>query len=339
MKEKYFVHDAPFTLESGAVLPGFRLAYCEYGEDRVGAKPIIWVCHALTANAQVHDWWPGLFGEGKLLDPQRYRIICANMLGSCYGSTYALSPNPHTLDPWYHDFPLLTNRDNARAFDLLRESLGIEKVHLLIGGSMGGQQCLEWAILQPSVFEQLIPMATNARHSPWGIAFNESQRMAIAADQTWGDANPAAGRAGLAAARSIALLSYRGYLTYEDSQTESETDPRLEGYRATTYQQYQGQKLVKRFDAFAYWTLSKAMDNHHVGRDRGGLDAALKQIRARTLAIGVNTDLLFPVQEQRLIAEKIPQAQYVEVDSRYGHDGFLIEVEQLTHLIGEFLKK
>lgn len=337
MTEKLFSYDAPFLLESGTSLPGFQVSYCEYGADAHAAKPVIWVCHALTANAQVHDWWPGLFGSGKLLDPARYRIICANMLGSCYGSTHALSMRPGTAEPWYHDFPLLTNRDIVSAFDILRQYLEIDQVYMLIGGSMGGQQCIEWAIQQPTAFERLVPMATNARHSPWGIAFNESQRMAIAADQSWLERHPAAGKKGLAAARSIALLSYRGYNTYADSQMEDALDTKLEGYRATTYQQYQGDKLVRRFNAFAYWTLSQAMDNHHVGRGRGGLALALAQITARTLVLGVNSDLLFPVEEQRLLAEKIPHAQYAEVMSRYGHDGFLIETEQLEQYIAPFL--
>ena len=263
---------------------------------------IIWVCHALTANADVADWWPGMVGSGALFDTDRYFIICANMLGSCYGSTNALSLNPRTQAPYFHDFPLLTNRDIVRAFDLLREDLAIEKIRMVIGGSLGGQQCLEWAIMQPEVFDKLVPIATNARHSPWGIAFNESQRMAIAADASWQENHPEAGLEGMRAARAIALLSYRNYDTYWNTQLEPNLEE-YQDYRASSYQQYQGDKLKKRFHAFAYWTLSKAMDSQNLGRGRGSLEDALSQIEAETLVVGLPTDWLFPIEEQRFPAD------------------------------------
>jgi len=199
-----------------------------------------------------------------------------------------------------------------------------------------GKQLLEFSIQAPERFEKIVPIATNAHHSPWGIAFNESQRMAIQADESWENNHPEAGLKGMEAARSIALLSYRNYTTYLETQLEPDAD-KLEHFRATTYQQYQGQKLRKRFDAFAYWTLSKAMDSQHVGRGRGGLESALAQIQAQTLVIGVDTDLLFPVEEQRFLAEHIPGAAYVEIQSRYGHDGFLIETDQLEQILRPFL--
>ena len=330
-----FHYPEAFPLECGAVLPGFQLAYQTVGHPTTDPSRIIWVCHALTANADVASWWPDMVGPGLLFDPAEHFLICANMPGSCYGSTHALSPHPQTGAPWYHDFPLLTNRDIVRAFDLLREHLGIRRIRCLIGGSLGGQQALEWAIMRPEVFAELIPIATNARHSAWGIAFNEAQRLAIQADPTWRERRPDAGLAGLRAARAVALLSYRGYTAYVETQTEPDDD-RLDGFRATTYQQYQGDKLVARFNAFSYWTLSQAMDSHHVGRGRGSIAQALARIQARTLVIGVDTDLLFPVAEQQLLAQLIPDAQYLEIQAPSGHDGFLIETGQISRAIRAF---
>ncbi|RMG69984.1 MAG: homoserine O-acetyltransferase [Bacteroidetes bacterium] len=330
-----FSYPEAFELESGAVLPGFDIAYRTYGTPTQDPDRVIWVCHALTANAEVADWWPHMVGRDLIFDPRHHFIVCANMLGSCYGSTHALSLHPETGAPWYHDFPLLTNRDIVRAFDLLRQHLGLDRIRTLIGGSLGGQQVLEWALLQPDVFAEIIPIATNARHSAWGIAFNESQRLAIQADPTWHQDRPDAGLIGLKAARSIALLSYRGYRAYTETQTDPESD-RLEAFRATTYQQYQGEKLVSRFNAYAYWTLSKAMDSHHLGRGRGSVETALAQIKARTLVIGVDTDGLFPVEEQQLLARHIPRARYHEIQSPSGHDGFLIETGQISEAIRAF---
>ncbi len=326
-----------FPLESGASLPGFRLSYETGGSLNAQRDNVIWVCHALTGNAHAPDWWPGLFGEGEVFDENAYFWVCANMLGSCYGSTYALSTNPETGEPWYHDFPLVTHCDIVRAFDLLREHLNISQVFLLTGGSTGGQHVLEWAILRPDVFKHIVPIATNAWHSPWGIAYNESQRMAIAADSTWVSRDSKAGLAGMRAARAIALLSYRSYETYQISQSESE-EAVFDDFRAASYQRYQGLKLEKRFDAFAYWTLSKAMDSHHVGRGRGGAIAALGLIRAKTLVIGVRSDQLFPIHEQEYLSKYIPGSSLRVIESPYGHDGFLIEFRQLSGFISEFLQ-
>lgn len=331
-----FRYPFSYPLESGKQLPGFTLAYHTYGQLNARQDNVIWICHALTANSDPADWWEGLVGHSKLLDPEQYFIVCANMLGSCYGSTYALSPHPETNAPWFHDFPILTNRDIAGAFDLLCQHLGIDKIHLGIGGSLGGQQLLEWAVMIPHRFQKIVPLATNARHSPWGIAFNESQRMAIQADHTWCNKDPEAGMTGLGAARSIALLSYRGYDAYQLTQLDQSSDL-LEGYRATTYQQYQGQKLVNRFDAFAYWTLSKAMDSQHLGRGRGSAEEALSDIRAEALVIAVDSDILFPPSEQQFIADHIPGARYHEISSHFGHDGFLIEVEAIQKILEPFL--
>ncbi|MEM7370695.1 MAG: homoserine O-acetyltransferase [Bacteroidota bacterium] len=324
-----------FLLESGESLPEFTLAYQTWGNLNADKSNVIWVCHALTANAAVDDWWPNMLGKDLLLDPEKHFIICANMLGSCYGSTHALSQNPATGSPYFHQFPLLTNRDIVRAFDLLRQSLGINRIHSIMGGSLGGQQVLEWAIMNPDLFDNIIPIATNAQHSPWGVAFNESQRLAIQADHSWKENSPLAGQAGLKAARSVALLSYRNYQTY--SSTQQETDHQtIEDFRASSYQRYQGDKLVKRFNAFSYWTLSKAMDSQNVARSRNSVQEALSLIQANCLVIGVGSDVLFPIQEQQLLHQLIPHSHFFEVQSSYGHDGFLIETDQISQAVQQF---
>lgn len=339
-----FHYPVEFQLESGAKLPGFQLKYTTLGQLNKERDNVVWVCHALTGSSDFADWWHGLFSEGSHgghvgpFDPNKYFIICANSLGGCYGSTGPLSINPITGTAWFHDFPLITNRDIVQAFDRLRENLGITKVHSLIGGSLGGQQVLEWAIQKPEVFERIIPVACNAVHSPWGIAFNEAQRMSIAADRTWTEKDARAGSEGMKAARAIGMLSFRSYDIYNKNQPEVASE-KLEGYRAASYQNYQGAKLANRFNAFSYWTLLNAMDSHHVGRGRGTGSAAeaLSTIKAKALIIGVNSDILFPVSEQKFIADNIPGAHYVEIDSLYGHDGFLVEFEQFRENIRKFL--
>lgn len=333
-----FEYKEAFQLESGEQLPGFNLNYTTYGNLNAEKNNIIWVCHALTANADFTEWWPGLCGEKKLFDPSKYFVICANMIGGCYGSTGPLSENPLTGSPYFHSFPHLTNRDIVNAFDALRTSLEITKIHTIIGGSMGGQQALEWVIKCADVFENLIIVASNAKHSPWGIAFNESQRQAIAMDLTWKLNTEKAGLKGMKVARSIAMLSYRHYATYLATQEEA-TDEKIDNFKAATYQHHQGEKLANRFNAFSYWTLSKAMDSHNIGRNKGGILNALKQIKTRSLFISIANDQLFPVNEQKFLADNVGDSQFEIINSTYGHDGFLIEVEQLNEVIQNFYKQ
>ncbi len=330
-----FHHNQEFELEAGGTLPGFQLKYTTLGQLNHDRSNVVWVIHALTGNSDVTSWWPGLFESGGPFDPKSYFIICANTLGGCYGSTGALSLNPVTRKPFFHDFPLLTNRDIVKSFDLLRCSLGLGKVHTVIGSSLGGQQALEWSIQEPKVFNHLILIATNAKHSPWGIAFNEAQRLAIEADSTWKENDERAGTEGLKAARAIAMLSYRSIEGFEERQSEK-TAEKIDDFRAASYQRYQGHKLAARFNAFTYWTLSKAMDSHNIGRSRAGIGAALKQVQAKTLVVGIETDLLFPVAEQRLLASGISKATLEIIHSLYGHDGFLVEFDQLKVIVAKF---
>ena len=335
MKNNLFTYNQSIKLESGETLPELKIAYSTLGQLNAAKDNVIWVCHALTANSEVPLWWDGLIGEGKFYNPAEHFIVCANVIGSCYGSSGPLEINPATNKPYYLSFPLFTIRDMVTAHELLRAHLGIQSIHTCIGGSLGGQQAMEWAIEKPELIQNLVLLATNAVHSPWGIAFNESQRMAIAADPTWRNESPDAGQLGMKAARAIALLSYRNYNTYEYSQSETDTN-KADHFKASSYQNYQGEKLVKRFNCHSYWYLSKAMDGHNVGRNRGGVQKALGLIKSKTLVIGIKTDILFPVTEQVTLAENIHAAIYNQIDSIFGHDGFLIETAQITESINNF---
>lgn len=327
---------APFPLESGQSLSNLEIAYCTYGTYRPEKNNVVWICHALTANADVLQWWGGLVGSGKLFDPDRHYIVCANMLGSCYGTSGPASICPETGKPYGRDFPLVSIRDMVRCHELLRIHLGVERVGMLIGGSMGGQQALEWMAMRPNLFDRAVVLAANARHSPWGIAFNEAQRMAMLADPTIDEGGADAGKAGLEAARAIAMLSYRNYRAYQATQSEKTTE-KLDDFLAGSYQRYQGHKLQLRFDAWSYFTLSKAMDSHNIGRNRENLEEALKSITTKTLVIGIDSDVLFPVDEQAFLARRLPNAHLEVIGSLYGHDGFLIEHEAIAKLVAPFL--
>jgi homoserine O-acetyltransferase len=336
MSQEILHYPQPFLLECGKTLPQLQITYHTYGTYNPEKNNVIWVCHALTANADVFDWWKGLFGPNYLFNPDDYFIVCANILGSCYGTTGPLSENPETDAAYFQLFPDISIRDMVAAHEILRQHLGILKIHSLIGGSLGGQQALEWAIQCPDLIENLLIVATNAYHSPWGIAFNEAQRMAIRADETYYLNVPEGGRKGLKAARAVALLSYRTYHTYGKTQGETDLN-KTDNFKASSYQNYQGDKLVNRFNAYSYVSLSKSMDSHNVGRNRNSIENALQQIKAKTLVVGISSDLLFPPQEQKYLTEHIPGAVYHEIDSFYGHDGFLIETEKLTQLVETFL--
>jgi len=335
--DSIFHFASEFPLESGGSLPGFQLKYTTLGQLNKERNNVVWICHALTGSSDFTDWWKELFTEGTPFDPRDHFIICANALGGCYGSTGPLSLNPKTGKAFFHSFPSITNRDIVNAFDLLRENLGIKKIHTLMGGSLGGQQVLEWAIIQPEMFDRIIPIATNAFHSPWAIAINEAQRMAIEADGSWKENDARAGSEGMKAARAMAMISFRTYATYKQTQTEKSLNT-LDNFRASSYQRYQGQKLSNRFNAFTYWVLTKAMDSHNVGRERISIDQALKIIKAKTLVIGIDSDLLFPIEEQKYLAQQIKGAQFATLTSAHGHDGFLVEFDQFKSIVRNFLK-
>jgi len=333
---QYLKYNREFLLENGLSLPEVEIAYTTYGTLNKEQNNVVWICHAFTANSDPVDWWPGMIGEGKFFNPEQHFIVCANILGSCYGSTGPLSINPKTGEPYYRTFPQVTVRDQVNAHEILREHLGIHKIFVVLGCSIGGHQALEWTISNPDLFEHAIYVATNAVNTPWVAAFNESQRLAILADPTYFADRPDGGSNGLKAARSIALLSYRNRNAYNKTQSE-ETDDKLDNYHASSYQDYQGDKLVKRFNAYSYFILSKALDSHNVGRGRGGYEKALARIKAKSLIISIDTDLLFTSEDQQLIHDHLPNSELVTLESFYGHDGFLLEFEKQNKIYHKFL--
>lgn len=346
MAQLIYNHPEPFELELGGRLDNLQIAYHTYGQLNEARDNAIWVCHALTANSDVADWWPHTVAKDGFLDPERYFVVCANILGSCYGTTGPMSVNPATGQSYYGEFPRLTMRDLARAHRLLADRLGLNKIHALIGASVGGFQALEWCSLEPQRFHDMVLIGTAPKASPWNIAINETQRMAIRADGTYGQPRPDAGAAGLGAARALGLLTYRGpegyNLTQQDHPDQPCALPGLPEYhRACTYQQHQGRKLTDRFDAYSYMTILDTFDTHDIGRDRGGIEPALRSISdagVRTCVVGLSTDLVFTPAEMKELAAMIPGSEYHEISSPFGHDGFLVEHGQLNAILKPFLK-
>lgn len=334
---KKYQYNGSFALENGKALANLEIAYHTYGSMNEAKDNIVWVCHALTANSDAADWWPGIVGEGFVLNPDKYFIVCANIIGSCYGSTGPLSINPATGKPYYSSFPSITIRDMVKAHILLREHLGIDSIRLLVGGSMGGYQALEWAVMEKDRIQNLFLAATSPSESAWGVAVHTAQRLAIEADYTWEEHRADAGAKGLKAARAIGMLTYRNYGIFQDKQTDADPE-KIDNFKASAYLNYQGDKLVKRFNAYSYWLLTKAMDSHHLARGRGGdLIKVVSEINLPTLIVGISSDILCPIDEQKFMASHMPDAMLVEIDSAYGHDGFMVETKKITAPLSGFL--
>ena len=327
----------PLKLERGEELSGLEIGYHTYGKLNKAKDNVVWVFHALTANSDCLDWWGDLLNEKKFLSPEKYFIVCANILGSPYGTTSPLSVNPETKKPYYSDFPLITIRDMVACHKLLQKELGIQKITIGIGGSMGGFQTYEWAVQEPELFDKLILIGTAPKESPWRIAIHASQRLAIEADPTWKDESVTAGAHGVATSRAIGMLTYRNHKIFEKTQLDEEE--KVDDFKSDSYVRYQGEKLVKRdFQGYLLWMLTKALDSHDLGRDRGGLKKALSQIKADVLQIAIKSDVLFPLDEQRRVSTHTPNVTFRAIDSLYGHDGFLTESKEINSLIKEFLK-
>ncbi len=331
MGAHFFTYPQPLLLESGQTIPTVDIVYHTYGTLNADASNVIWFCHALTANSDVLDWWNSLCGEGKIVDPAHYFIVCANFIGSCYGSSGPLSINFETNTPYYSCFPQITIRDMVKMHIALRKQLGLKKIHAIIGGSMGGYQALEWVLAEPAIFDKMILAATAAQESAWGIAIHTAQRLAIETDLSWKELHPLAGASGLKVARAIGMLTYRNYDSFVKTQTDEEL--KLDNFKASSYINYQGEKLAKRFNAYSYWILTKAMDSHNIARNRGTLQNVLKSIQPETLIIGISSDHLCPVAEQKMLAQHIPNSKFVEINSPYGHDGFLIEGKMIGEIV------
>ncbi|MGE5520443.1 MAG: homoserine O-acetyltransferase MetX [Candidatus Dadabacteria bacterium] len=336
---KLFQHNQPFLLENGFELPKIEIAYSTYGSLNDDHSNVIWICHALTANSDAASWWPGMIGENCLFDTNKYFIVCANILGSCYGTTGPLSIDPNTGEPYYNNFPLVTIRDMVKAHILLKEYLGIRKIDLLAGGSMGGYQVLEWAVMEPDVIQKLFLISTSAKETAWGIAIHSAQRLAIEADGTWNTKSRYAGANGLKAARAFGMITYRSYESYVLTQTDPDEN-KLDHYKASSYIHYQGEKLVRRFNAYSYWYLTKSMDNHNLARHRAAtVEDVLGMITQPSILIGIRSDLLCPPHEQHFLAHHMTNTTVFEIDSLYGHDGFLVETREIANHVAAWMQK
>lgn len=335
-KVKIFHYPHPFTLESGEVLPELRVAYHTYGKLNADRSNAVWVMHALTANSDVADWWPHTVEKGKFLDPEHWYTVCANVLGSCYGTTGPTTPLPPDDKPLYNDFPLVTVRDMVEVHKLLAEHLGITQIDTIIGSSLGGFQALEWLVSQPDIARNAVLCATDYQCRPWLAAINKAMYMAIEADSTYGDPHPGAGRKGLEAARAIALLSYRSHSGYDATQADPPQRPDPFTRRVHSYQAYQGKKLADRFDVYSYERMCRSSDTHDISRGRGSFAEALSRIKARCLVVAVTSDILFPPSYHEEMAALIPNVTRGMIQSEFAHDGFLIEHEQLNRLISDF---
>ncbi|NTW49806.1 MAG: homoserine O-acetyltransferase [Chlorobiales bacterium] len=336
-KTRYHKFAKPLELDLGGTLPEFRVAYRTWGSLNKSGDNAIMICHALTGSADAYTWWRPLFGQGRTFDPTKYFIICSNVLGSCYGTTGPTSINPMTGRAYGPDFPLITVRDMVKAQYELSKVFGIQKFKMVVGGSLGGMQVLEWAAMYPEMVEAFVPIATTGRHSAWCIGLSECQRQSIYADPNWQngyyrqDQSP---KAGLAAARMLAMCTYRSRASLE--ARFSRTVKADSQFNIQSYLQYQGEKLVERFDANTYVTLTKAMDQQDIARGRGEFYDVLGQIKQSALVVAINSDVLYPQEEQEELARFMPNARLDYLYSPHGHDAFLIEMEALDRKIIAF---
>ncbi|MBD2075233.1 homoserine O-acetyltransferase [Phormidium sp. FACHB-592] len=337
---QYYTLTEPFCLESGVVLMAVQIAYRTWGQLNAKRDNAILVCHALTGGADADDWWAPLFGADQTFDPQTDFILCSNVLGSCYGTTGATSFNPATDKPYGAAFPSITIRDMVQLQAVLLQALSVNQIKFVIGGSMGGMQALEWALLYPDWVKAIALIGVSGKHSAWCIGISEAQRQAIYADPNWQGGRylpDQAPNAGLAAARMMAMLTYRSWASFEAKFSRQQQDDSFDRpYKIVHYLRHQGQKLVERFDANTYITLTHAMDTHDVARGRGDYTTVLSRVQQPALVVAIDSDMLYPPVEQQALATHLPNAQFTWLHSPHGHDAFLIDMEALNQLIINF---
>lgn len=318
----------PFDLENGGSITKPVIAYHSYGTLNAQKDNVILICHALTANSDADDWWHSLFGRNDIFDWDKYFIICANNLGSPYGTSSPKQINPETGERVGMDFPFFTIRDTAKLHIKLLEHFEIQKIKLLIGGSCGGNICQEIAYELGNRVQNMVLLCCSSRESPWVIAIHESQRIALHSDKSLYDKKEKAGEEGLRACRAVAMPFYRTSVSFKLRQQDLDLD-KLRDFRAVSYIKYQSDKFVNRFDAQCYYHLLNALDTHNIGRGRGSIEKALAAIKANTVVIGFDSDILIPKIEQQFIAKHIPNAEYMEIKTLFGHDAFLIEIDDI----------
>ena len=353
-----FAQDNDFATEGGKTLSPVTLAYETYGSLNTDKSNAVLVLHALTGDAHaagLHPgdkhpgWWDNMIGPGRAFDTEKYFIICSNVLGGCRGSTGPSSVNPTTGKPYALDFPLVTVGDMVNAQRHLVDYLGIDRLLSVAGGSMGGMQALQWVVSYPERVRSVIPIATTATHSPQQIAFNEVGRQAIMADPNWNEGNyygkelPAKG---LSVARMLGHITYMSDLSmsekfgrrFRNGHSGFSFDPDFE---VEGYLQYRGDNFIKRFDPNSYLYITKAIDYFDLGNGKG-LQEVLRGVNARFLVIAFKSDWLYPAHQTQETARACKRAGvkaiYAELNSTWGHDAFLIEVEEQAHLIRHFLK-
>jgi homoserine O-acetyltransferase/O-succinyltransferase len=359
-----FPAERPFALEGGGLLRGVTLAYETWGELAPARDNAVLVCHALTGDSHAAGgmieghpapgWWNGVIGPGEAIDTDRWFVVCVNVLGGCQGTTGPASPHPDDGRPWASRFPVVSVRDMVRTQAVVADHLGVERWALVAGGSMGGMQVLEWGAMYPERVGALLPIATAAAASAQQIGWWSSGRRAIRIDPRWrgGDYYDAADgdgpHEGLATARMVSMMTFRSDDVFSSRFGREVVEP-VEGFslwqrfQVERYLEYQGDKLVRRFDANSYLLLTKAMDLHDLARGRGGMDAAFGRVQAPLVSVGVRSDILYPPHQSREIVELATavglQAEYRELDSPHGHDAFLIETDQLGVIIRELLAR
>ena len=363
-------HD-PLQLELGGQLEQVAVSFETYGQLNAKASNAILICHALTGSAhaagshqreQVPGWWDPLIGPDKPIDTNRFFVICSNVLGGCYGSTGPASIDPASGKAYGINFPRYTIRDMVHVQKRLADKLGIDRFAAVIGGSMGGMQVLEWAAMYPDSVGAMVPIAIGAQHSAWAIGLNEVARRAIMADPEWRSGHYQLSEqpeTGLGLARAIAMLSYRSFDSLQakfgrDRLSDRSVDPMLPdpempaptsrralemSFEIASYLNYQGVKLVERFDANTYIHLTYAMDDYDIGEGRGGLAKVLAGMRMKTLVMGIPSDVLYPEAEQLQLVEHLPNASYARIVSPHGHDAFLIEYPQMAARLRRFLNE
>jgi homoserine O-acetyltransferase len=330
MKRQTLHIKTPFELELGNVLPEVKITYSTAGQLNETKDNVVWVFHALTANDNPFDWWSGLVGKEDYFNPSSHFIICANVLGGCNGTT---GPHSAHLSPAQTglNFPKITVKDIVRLHEKLAQHLDIQGVKFAIGGSFGGYQAFEFSLGSVAV-ENLVVIASATTETPWNIAIHETQRMAILNDASLTDSS--GGTRGLEVARGVGLLTYRTPQAYIKTQPRDKNQ--TAGFKASSYINYQGSKLSKRFSAHAYLTLIDCLDTHDLARGHASLEAALKKIEAKTLCIGIQEDLLASAERLQTDCAGIPNGHFELISSQYGHDGFLIETKKITTLINQY---
>lgn len=329
-----------FATESGYVFHQPQIAYRTWGELNENRDNVIIISHALTGNQHADDWFHGFFRDNQLFDLNHHFVICSNVLGSSYGSTGPKDINPQTGKPFLNDFPKITIRDMVLFQQHLLDYLGINKVQLAIGGSMGGMQVLELALMDERV-QSIILLGMGKAHSAWAIGISEAQRQAIYADPNWNNgfySSEAPPRKGLASARMMAMISYRSAFSFE-KRFGRKKQTGQDQFEVESYLNYQGDKLVNRFDAVSYVRLTQAMDTHDVSRNRGDFEDVLGSLKIPALVIGIDSDILYPTNEQKELAELLGNGSYDELESPLGHDAFLLEFEKMQQIFNPFLQK